>query len=600
LRFPDTMFQFQHLEHLYTLGLLPLLVLLFVGSIYWRRKKLKKLGDEKLVNEQIRGFIPGRNAFKFILLAVGLSAVIIGWANLQTGDKTEKVERKGIDVIVALDVSKSMLANDIQPDRLTRAKQLIMRMTDKMRNDRVALIVFAGKAYLQVPLTTDFSALKMLLQNVTPDMVPTQGTVIGDAIDMAMQSFTQNERKYKSLIIISDGEDHDETALQKIREAADAGVIVHTVGIGSPQGTTLYDPATKSLKLDENGNPVVSKLNEEELKRLASAGNGSYNLLQNTDEVANKLTDNLANMEQKNLGSVVYTDFTSFFQYFLLAGFIALIIEWLLPGTNRKTKTKKAVDTGKARSIALLLLFISLSVFSNAQTNRFLQQGNKMYEAQRYKEAAADYAKALAKDPTNTAGLFNFGNSLYQQKQFDSSRKVMAATARMSKDKSSKSAANYNIGNTYMSQQKWDEAIDAYKQTLRTNPQDADAKYNLSYAEQMKKKQDQQKQDDKDKKDDKKDNKDKNKDDKQNKDNKDKQDKQDKGEKDKEKEDKGEGDNKDQKDDQDKGQQPQSQPSKLSQQQAEQLLNALQQEEKKLQDKMKKEKGVPVKMQKDW
>lgn len=335
------MFQFQHIDYLYALIIVPLLVVLFIASLYWRKKKLQKLGDERLMSEQIRGYIPGRTTFKFILLAGALSAVIIGWSNLRMGDKSEKVERKGIDVIIALDVSKSMLAKDIQPDRLTRAKQLIMRMTDKMQNDRIALIVFAGRAYLQVPLTIDYSTVKMLLQNASPDMVPTQGTVIGDAIDMAVQSFTQNERKYKSLIIISDGEDHDETAIEKTREAADAGIIVHTVGIGSPQGATLYDQDTKSVKLDENGNPVVSKLNEDELKAIASAGHGTYSLLQNTDEVADKLTNALEGMEQKNLGSIVYTDFTSYFQYFLLAGFLAMIIEWLLPGTKVKAKTNK-------------------------------------------------------------------------------------------------------------------------------------------------------------------------------------------------------------------------------------------------------------------
>ena len=329
------MFQFQHIDYLYFLGLLPLLVILFIATVYWRQRKLKKLGDERLINEQIRGFIPGRKTFKFILLSVALAAIIIGWANLRVGDKSEKVQRKGVDVIVALDISKSMLAKDIQPDRLTRAKQLIMRLTDKMQNDRIALIIFAGKAYLQVPLTVDYSAVKMMLQNVSPDMVPTQGTVIGDAIDMSLETFTKNERKYKSLIIISDGEDHDEQALEKARQAADAGVIVHTVGIGSPQGATLYDPNTKSLKLDENGTPVVSRLNEDELRQLAMAGHGTYSLLQNTDNVADKLTSSLEGMEQKSLGSVIYTDFTSYFQYFLLAGFIVLVAEWLLPGVKR-------------------------------------------------------------------------------------------------------------------------------------------------------------------------------------------------------------------------------------------------------------------------
>jgi len=318
------MLRFQHITHLFALGLLPVFIIVFLWMIYWRSRKLKKLGEEKLVAEQIQGFIPGRNTFKFILLLVGFAAIVIGWANLQMGDKMEKSERKGVDVVIALDVSKSMLAKDIQPDRLTRAKQLITRMLDKMQNDRVALIIFAGRPYLQVPLTIDYSAVKMMLQTAGPDMVPTQGTVIGDAVDMAMQSFSQRERKYKSLIIISDGEDHDEKAIERVKEAADAGVIVHTVGIGSPQGATLYDPDTKSVKLDENGNPVVSKLNEDELKSIASAGHGTYSLLQNT----------------KSLGAVVFTDYTSYFQYFLIAGFIILFIEWLLPGTNRKAKAK--------------------------------------------------------------------------------------------------------------------------------------------------------------------------------------------------------------------------------------------------------------------
>ena len=334
------MFQFQHAKYLYALGIVPLLILLFLWMVYWRKRKLKQLGDERLVTDQILGFIPGRSTFKFILLTIAISATIIGWANLRTGDKSEKAERKGVDVIVALDVSKSMLARDIQPDRLTRAKQLIMRLTDKMTNDRLALVVFAGKSYLQVPLTIDYSAVKMLLQNVTPDMVPTQGTVVGDAIDMSMQTFTKNERKYKTIIIISDGEDHDESAIKKARAAAEDGVIIHTVGIGSPQGATLYDEDTKSIKLDENGNPVVSKLNEDELKAIAGAGHGTYTLLQNTDELAEKLANALESMEQKNLGSVIFTDFTSYFQYFLLAAFIALVIEWLLPGKSKKAKTK--------------------------------------------------------------------------------------------------------------------------------------------------------------------------------------------------------------------------------------------------------------------
>jgi Ca-activated chloride channel family protein len=235
-----------------------------------------------------------------------------------------------------------MLANDIQPDRLTRSKQLIMRLMDKMKNDRVALIVFAGRAYLQVPLTIDYGAMKMMLQNVKPDLIPTQGTVISDAVTLAMKSFSQKEKKYKSLVIISDGEDHDELAIAKTKEANETGVIVHTVGVGSPQGATLIDPATKAPKMDEQGNPVVTKLNEAALKDIAAAGKGSYSLLQNTDAVAGKLAGEIDNMEQNKMGTVSYVGFNSYFQYFLLIAFILLVVEWILPGAFAKPKKQVA------------------------------------------------------------------------------------------------------------------------------------------------------------------------------------------------------------------------------------------------------------------
>ena len=223
--------------------------------------------------------------------------------------------------------------------------------------------------------------------------------------------------------------------------------------------------------------------------------------------------------------------------------------------------------------LSVLAMALVTSIGVRAQANKDIVNGNTLYDQQKYKEAEADYTKALANDPNNTAGLFNLGNTLYQEKKYDSSRKVMAATANTLKDKNGKAAANYNIGNTYMSQQKWEDAVNAYKQTLRNNPGDMDAKYNLSYAEEMLKKKQQQ-------------DKDKNNKDKQN---KDKQDK-----------DKNKQNDKDKKDDKNKDQQPQNQPNKMSQQQADNILNALEQDEKKLQEKMKTEKGSGVKMQKDW
>lgn len=332
--------RFQQISHLLGLGLIPLLIALFVLALVWRKKKLKSLGESRLIDTQILGFIVGRNTTRFTLMVVALAIMIIGWANLQMGAKTEKVQRKGVDVIIALDVSKSMLARDIQPDRLTRAKQLVQSMVDKMGSDRVGLVVFAGRAYLQVPLTIDYSAMKMMLSNVSPDVVPTQGTVISEAVDLAMNSFSQKEKKYKSLVIISDGEDHDEQAIEKVKSAAETGVIVHTVGVGSPQGTTINDPNTKSIKLNDSGDPVISRLNEAALSDIASAGRGRYIYLSNTDKAAEQLIGEISGMEQKSLGSVVFTDFKSYFQYFLLIAFVLLIIEWALPRKKSLTKTQ--------------------------------------------------------------------------------------------------------------------------------------------------------------------------------------------------------------------------------------------------------------------
>ncbi len=332
------MLRFQYISHLLALGMIPVLILLFLWLVFWRRRKLRKIGDERLVDNQIRGFIPGRSTFRFVLMSLGLMAAIIGWANLQRGARTEKVEGKGVDVIIALDVSKSMLAKDIQPDRLTRSKQLITRMLDKMKHDRVGLVIFAGRAYLQVPLTVDYNALKMLLQSVKPELIPTQGTVIEEAIDLSMRSFSEKEKKFKALVVISDGEDHDKNAVAKTRDAAASGVIVHTVGVGSPQGSTLWDPTTNSVKVDADGNPVVSKLNEDALRSIANAGKGTYTLLNNADHVAAKLVNEIDGMEQRNLGAVVFTYYASYFQYFLGFAFLALLVEWILPGVRRKPK----------------------------------------------------------------------------------------------------------------------------------------------------------------------------------------------------------------------------------------------------------------------
>lgn len=321
--------------------LIPVLILLFVAYLGWRRRIRQSLGEERLISQQVLGNIPGRRSLRFVLVLIALSLLILGWANLQMGLGAEKVERKGVDVVFALDVSNSMLARDISPDRLSRAKQVILRMMDKLEGDRVGLIIFAGRAYLQVPVTVDYGAVRMMLSFVDPSNIQAQGTVISEAISMARSSFSQKEKKYKTLVIITDGEDHDPASLQEVSRAVEEGVLVHTVGVGSAEGSTIYDPASGGVKRDKEGNPVISRLNERALKEIAVKGGGMYFPLANPERTADDLVAQINEMEERSLGSIVFTDYRSYFQYFLLPGFFLLFLETLIPGARRKRSGNK-------------------------------------------------------------------------------------------------------------------------------------------------------------------------------------------------------------------------------------------------------------------
>jgi Ca-activated chloride channel homolog len=338
------MLRFQHSEYLWALVLLLVLQLAFLSISWWKRRSVRKLGDPVLVEKLFTGYSRRRFTFRFLLVFLAFLFAVIGLANIQKGSRMEKITRKGVDVVIALDVSKSMLAGDVKPDRLTRAKQLISKLVDKLDNDRVGLVVFAGNAYLQMPLTIDYSAAKMYLTTVGPEMIPTQGTAIGQAIKVANEAFNRKERKHKSLIIISDGEDHDEAAISNARAAFEDGVVINTIGIGSPAGSPLPDPETGTYKKDKEGNTVISKLNEEELKSIAAAGKGIYEHLDNnTEEVVNSLTQKTDSMEQKEFGENIFTDYNSYYQYFLAISLVLLIAEFFIPEIRRRKRANVVV-----------------------------------------------------------------------------------------------------------------------------------------------------------------------------------------------------------------------------------------------------------------
>ena len=329
--------RFQNNLYLIGLAAIPFMVMLFIFILQWKKRTAAKIGDKRLVNQLLKNYSPLKFTIKFIIIVIAFAGIILGAANYQRPGSVQNVNRQGVDVMLVLDVSKSMLAEDIKPSRLERAKQLLTRLFDRLPDDRLGIVLFAGRSYLQMPLTIDHSAAKMYIHDASPDAVPTQGTVIADALRMANGSFNSKERKYKSIVLISDGEDHDPDALKVAKELAANGVMINTVGIGSPEGSPIIDPVSKELKKDENGQTVISKLNEAELQQLSDASNGIYIRLDNMEDALITLSQQLDSIEKKSLTDAEFIDYNSYFQWFLGAALLLLLIEFILP--ERKLKT---------------------------------------------------------------------------------------------------------------------------------------------------------------------------------------------------------------------------------------------------------------------
>ncbi|MFM2207671.1 MAG: hypothetical protein RL213_1646 [Bacteroidota bacterium] len=326
------MFRWAHPEHLYALLALPAMAVLFVYLLRGRRRRLQLLGEEELVKRLLPDTSTRKPFLRLALMLSALAFIIVAWANPQIGTRLEEVKRQGVDVIIALDVSNSMRAEDLKPNRLERAKQIISRLIDKLENDRIGLIVFAGQAYVQLPITTDYAAAKLFLSNISTNMIPTQGTAIGAAIDLSLKSYTGNDNKHKALVIITDGENHEDDAIEAARQAAALGVTIHTIGMGSPDGTPIpvgRGNGTEDFLRDNEGNTVVTKLDEVTLQKIAAEGRGQYIHSTSSDDGLGTLLNQIGRMEKKTFGTKQLTDYEDRFQYFLAIGLFLLLIESL-------------------------------------------------------------------------------------------------------------------------------------------------------------------------------------------------------------------------------------------------------------------------------
>lgn len=337
------MFQFAHIEFLYGLIILPVVGILFLLALQRKRKALKEFGDARLVQGLMPEASKSRPWLKLIIAETALMLVIIAMAGPQFGTKLKEVKREGIELVIALDVSNSMMAEDIAPNRLENAKRAISKLVDRLHNDKIALIVFAGDAFVQLPMTTDYAAAKMFLSTITPKLVTNQGTAIGSAIDLGLKAFSPGEDKNKALIIITDGENHEDNALDMATAANDAGIIVHTIGMGLSKGAPIpeYNKyGQKDYRTDRSGNVVISKLDETTLQKVAVAGGGQYIRANNTKTGLNALFDELNDMDKVEMDAKVYSEYEEQFQFFVGFALLLLFIEiFILFKKNRRFKS---------------------------------------------------------------------------------------------------------------------------------------------------------------------------------------------------------------------------------------------------------------------
>ena len=319
--------------YLWFLLVIPAILLLYAMVLFWKKRTQKKFADKELLNKLSPNRSTAKSVFKIILLSLGLAFLVIGLVNPQFGTKLETVKREGVDVVFAIDVSKSMLAEDIAPNRLEKTKQLVTQIINNLASDRVGIIAYAGSAFPQLPITTDYGAAKMFLQSMNTDMLSSQGTAIREAIELGTTFFNDEDQTNRIMFLISDGEDHAGEIEDIAEEAARQGIRIVTIGVGTEKGGPIpikRNGIVQSYKKDNSGETVITKLNEETLQDLAAAANGKYISGRVTADVVDEVTEILQNMDKKEFESQQIAEYKSQFQWFLAIGLLFILLDIFL------------------------------------------------------------------------------------------------------------------------------------------------------------------------------------------------------------------------------------------------------------------------------
>lgn len=314
-----------------------MLALLFIVFLAWKKNTRKRIGEPRLVEALLSGYSPRLFLIRYVLAGLALATGILAAMNPGRIGGKDSLKRKGIDIAIVLDVSNSMLAADLAPSRLERAKQFVTKLMDDMPDDRFALVLFAGKAYLQMPLTTDHGAASLFVSAAGPEAIARQGTVLAEALEMGSRAFNKTDKRFKTILLITDGEDHDRNAAGTAKDLARQGIMILTVGVGSANGSTIPDPLTGTAKTDATGNTIVSRLNEEILKEIAATTNGVYINLKGSEESVALVKKQLSQIERKAFSDISQMNFQGMFVWLSGIMFLLLATELFIPGRKMKT-----------------------------------------------------------------------------------------------------------------------------------------------------------------------------------------------------------------------------------------------------------------------
>ncbi|MEN9325640.1 MAG: BatB protein [Bacteroidota bacterium] len=473
------MFEFESPYYFILLLLIPVGIVAQNSYVKWQTEKQAAFGEQQAMEKLLMGASINKSRVKFMLQIMAVFFIVLALVNPKLGSKVEAVPAKGVEIVFAIDVSKSMLCTDIQPNRLEKSKQIITQIINSIGSDRIGIVAYAGSAYPVLPMTTDYELAKMFTQSMNTDIISSQGTAIESAIQTSVDFF-DNPTSGKAIILLSDGEDHENTSFEVTKITKEKNVKIITVGIGTSNGGTIEfvdELGFQQVKKDKNGQVVTTKLNEEVLQKIASETNGTYCNDTQISKVVTTIKSALASVKQQEFKAQQMAQKQSQFQWFLGIAFVLLLLEFFITNQKFKGFHIKNWFQNKQINLVFLLFFVSATAFSQENKTVNFQQKEKQLRLIKAKEKKK-------KQPAE----YNLGNTIYKNKKYAEAISNYKNAALIANSSAQKHKAFHNLGNAYMQDKNYKSAVASYKNALKANAKDEKTRYNLALAKKLLKK----------------------------------------------------------------------------------------------------------------